>query len=69
MMARDFLTMDMTKKSGDSEVIDLAIDLAIEVLKSSKHLSSDEKESLMDLERTQKDRKRVSKINSIFDNT
>lgn len=57
------VTMRM-KKSGDNY-----IDLAIDILRSSKHLSPDERESLLDLERIQKSKKRISKINSIFRNT
>lgn len=56
-----------TKKNG--ELIDSVVKMAIDILKSSKYLSNEEKEALLDLERSQKQKIRVKKINSIFDNT
>jgi len=43
--------------------------MAIDILKSSKYLSTEEKETLLDLKRVQKQKIRIKKINSIFDNT
>ena len=61
-------TLDMkTKKNG--ELVDSVVKMAIDILKSSKYLSNEEKEALLDLERAQKQKIRVKKINSIFDNT
>ncbi len=56
-----------TKKNG--ELVDSVVKMAIDILKSSKYLSNEEKEALLDLERAQKQKIRVKKINSIFDNT
>lgn len=59
-------TLDMkTKKNG--ELVDSVVKMAIDILKSSKYLSNEEKEALLDLERVQKQKIRVKKINSIFD--
>ncbi len=61
-------TLDLkTKKNG--ELVDSVVKMAIDILKSSKYLSNEEKEALLDLERAQKQKIRVKKINSIFDNT
>jgi hypothetical protein len=56
-----------TRKNG--ELVDSVVKVAIDILKSSKYLSNEEKEALLDLERVQKQKIRVKKINSIFDNT
>ena len=56
-----------TRKNG--ELVDSVVKVAIDILKSSKYLSNEEKEALLDLERAQKQKIRVKKINSIFDNT
>ena len=46
-------TLDMkTKKNG--ELVDSVVKMAIDILKSSKYLSNEEKEALLDLERAQK---------------
>lgn len=61
-------TLDMkTKKNG--ELVDSVVEMAIDILKSSKYLSTEEKETLLDLKRVQKQKIRIKKINSIFDNT
>lgn len=53
-----------TRKNG--ELVD-SVKVAIDILKSSKYLSLEEKEALLDLERVQRQKIRVKKINSIFD--
>ena len=63
-----FQTLIMeTRKNG--ELVDSVVKMAIDILKSSKYLSLEEKEALLDLERVQRQKIRVKKINSIFDNT
>lgn len=54
-----------TRKNG--ELVDSVVKMAIDILKSSKYLSLEEKEALLDLERVQRQKIRVKKINSIFD--
>lgn len=54
-----------TRKNG--ELVDSVVKVAIDILKSSKYLSLEEKEALLDLERVQRQKIRVKKINSIFD--
>ena len=61
-----FQTLIMeTRKNG--ELVDSVVKMAIDILKSSKYLSLEEKEALLDLERVQRQKIRVKKINSIFD--